>query len=148
MLTVKLICCGKLKESFYKEACAEYEKRLSAFCKLEVCRLPEEGGLEKEALRIFEAIPQGAYTIAMCVEGKTISSEELAARFAQVQNNGFSKIVFIIGSSEGLDDSVKKRADFRLSMSPMTFPHHLAQVMVLEQIYRALGINAGNKYHK
>lgn len=148
MLTVKLICCGKLKESFYKEACAEYEKRLSAFCKLEVCRLPEEGGLDKEAIRINEAIPQGAYTVAMCIEGKTVSSEELAARFTQIQNSGVSKICFLIGSSEGLADSVKKRADFRLSMSPMTFPHHLAQVMVLEQIYRALSINAGNKYHK
>ena len=148
MLTVKLICCGKLKESFYKEACAEYEKRLFAFCKLEVCRLPEEGGLDKEAVRIKEVIPQGAYTFAMCVEGKTVSSEELAARFKQIQNSGISKICFIIGSSEGLADSVKRQADFRLSMSPMTFPHHLAQVMVLEQIYRALGINAGNKYHK
>ena len=148
MLTVKLICCGKLKESFYKEACSEYEKRLFAFCKLEVCRLPEEGGLDKEAVRIKEVIPQGAYTFAMCVEGKTVSSEELAARFKQIQNSGISKICFIIGSSEGLADSVKRQADFRLSMSPMTFPHHLAQVMVLEQIYRALGINAGNKYHK
>ena len=148
MLYIKLICCGKLKESFYKEACAEYEKRLQAFCRLETCRLPEEGGLEKEAVRIAEAIPQGAYTVAMCIEGKTVSSEALADRFRQLQNSGVSKICFIIGSSEGMHDSVKAKADMRLSMSPMTFPHHLAQVMLLEQIYRALGLNAGNKYHK
>ena len=148
MLYIKLICCGKLKESFYKDACAEYEKRLQAFCRLETCRLPEEGGLEKEAVRIMEAIPQGAYTIAMCIEGKTISSQDLAERFKQLQNSGVSKICFIIGSSEGMHDSVKQKADMRLSMSPMTFPHHLAQVMLLEQIYRALGLNAGNKYHK
>ena len=148
MLYIKLICCGKLKESFYKDACAEYEKRLQAFCRLETCRLPEEGGLEKEAARIIEAIPQGAYTIAMCIEGRTISSEALADRFRQLQNSGVSKICFIIGSSEGMHDIVKQKADMRLSMSPMTFPHHLAQVMLLEQIYRALGLNAGNKYHK
>ena len=148
MLYIKLICCGKLKESFYKDACAEYEKRLQAFCRLETCRLPEEGGLEKEAVRIMEAIPQGAYTVAMCIEGKTVSSEALADRFKQLQNSGVSKICFIIGSSEGMHDSVKAKADLRLSMSPMTFPHHLAQVMLLEQIYRALGINGGNKYHK
>ena len=148
MLYIKLICCGKLKESFYKDACAEYEKRLQAFCRLETCRLPEEGGLEKEAARIMEAIPQGAYTVAMCIEGKTISSEALADKLQQLQNSGVSKICFIIGSSEGMHDSVKAKADMRLSMSPMTFPHHLAQVMLLEQIYRALGTNGGNKYHK
>jgi len=148
VLFVKLICCGKLKESFYKEACAEYEKRLSAFCRLEVCRLPEEGGLEKEAARITEAIPQGAYTVAMCIEGKKMSSEALAQKLQEVQNGGVSKICFVIGSSEGMHQSVKNAADLRLSMSDMTFPHHLAQVMLLEQIYRALGINAGNKYHK
>ena len=148
MLYIKLICCGKLKEAFYKDACAEYEKRLQAFCRLETCRLPEEGGLEKEAARIMEAIPQGAYTVAMCIEGKTISSEALADKLQQLQNSGVSKICFIIGSSEGMHDSVKAKADMRLSMSPMTFPHHLAQVMLLEQIYRALGLNAGNKYHK
>ncbi|MBQ2866726.1 MAG: 23S rRNA (pseudouridine(1915)-N(3))-methyltransferase RlmH [Clostridia bacterium] len=148
MLYIKLICCGKLKESFYKEACAEYEKRLQAFCRLETCRLPEEGGLEKEAVRIMEAIPQGAYTVAMCIEGRTVSSEALADKLRQLQNSGVSKICFIIGSSEGMHQSVKDKADLRLSMSPMTFPHHLARVMLLEQIYRALGLNAGNKYHK
>jgi len=148
VLYIKLICCGKLKESFYKEACAEYEKRLQAFCRLETCRLPEEGGLEKEAVRIMEAIPQGAYTVAMCIEGRTVSSEALADKLRQLQNSGVSKICFIIGSSEGMHQSVKDKADLRLSMSPMTFPHHLAQVMLLEQIYRALGLNAGNKYHK
>jgi rRNA large subunit m3Psi methyltransferase RlmH len=113
VLFVKLICCGKLKESFYKEACAEYEKRLSAFCRLEVCRLPEEGGLEKEAIRILEAIPQGAYTVAMCIEGKKLNSEALAQKLQEVQNGGVSKICFIIGSSEGMHQSVKNAADLR-----------------------------------
>ena len=105
-------------------------------------------GLEREGDKILSAIPKQAYVIAMCIEGTMLSSEELARRFERAQVSGVSHIVFIIGSSEGLADKVKQRADFRLSMSKMTFPHHLARVMVLEQIYRALSINAGSKYHK
>ena len=147
MLGVKLICCGKLKESFYKDACAEYEKRLQALCRLTVVRVPESD-LKKEAEAIIGNVPQGAYLIAMCIEGKQISSEDAAKKLTELQNRGVSQICIVIGSSEGLHESVKARADARLSMSPMTFPHHLAQVMTLEQLYRALSINAGSKYHK
>lgn len=152
MLNVKLICVGKLKEKFYLEACREYEKRLSGLCRMEIVQLDEEpdrpGSLEKEAERIRAAIPQGSYVIAMCIEGRTMSSEGLADKLQSVQNGGCSKVCVIIGSSRGMDDSIKAGANLRLSMSPMTFPHHLARVMVLEQLYRALSILAGSKYHK
>ena len=152
MLSMKLICVGKLKESFWTEACKEYEKRMKTMCRLEVLQLDEEperpDALRREAARIEAAIPAGAYVIAMCIEGKELSSTQLAEKLRAVQNGGSSKICLIIGSSNGMDDSIKQRADFRLSMSPMTFPHHLARVMVLEQVYRGLSILAGSKYHK
>ena len=152
MLSVKLICVGKLKESFWTEACKEYEKRMKTMCRLEIVQLDEEperpDALRREATRIEAAIPAGAYVIAMCIEGKELSSTQLAEKLRTVQNSGNSKICLIIGSSNGMDDSIKQRADFCLSMSPMTFPHHLARVMVLEQIYRGLSILAGSKYHK
>ena len=152
MLSVKLICVGKLKESFWTEACKEYEKRMKTMCRLEVLQLDEEperpDALRRETARIEAAIPAGAYVIAMCIEGKELSSTQLAEKLRAVQNSGNSKICLIIGSSNGMDDSIKQRADFRLSMSPMTFPHHLARVMVLEQVYRSLSILAGSKYHK
>ena len=131
MTGVKLICAGKLKEDFYLKACQEYQKRLSAFCRLEVVEIPEDtrpGGLERE--------------------GDKMSSRELSRKMEKWQSSGISRLCFIIGSSEGLSDKVKERAGLRLSMSPMTFPHHLARVMVLEQIYRAFSIAAGSKYHK
>ena len=152
MLSMKLICVGKLKESFWTEACKEYEKRMKTMCRLEVLQLDEEperpDALRREAARIEAAIPAGAYVIAMCIEGKELSSTQLAEKLRAVQNGGSSKICLIIGSSNGMDDSIKQRADFRLSMSPMTFPHHLARVMLLEQIYRAFKINEGSAYHK
>ena len=151
MLGVRLICVGKLGEKFWADAVKEYTKRLGAYCKLEIIELPEqrlpqtpsEGeiaqALEKEAALIESKLLPGASVIAMCVEGKPMSSEQLA---------GTSKICVPIGGSCGLSERVKKKAALRLSMSPMTFPHHLARVMVLEQIYRALNIAAGGKYHK
>lgn len=151
MIGVKVICVGKLKEDFYQKACAEYAKRLGAFCRLELCELPEDtkpGNLGREAEKIRQAIPQGSYVVALCIEGKELGSEELSRRIAQLKNSGVSRLCFIIGSSEGLDASIKQQADLRLSMSPMTFPHHLARVMLLEQIYRAFSIEAGTKYHK
>ena len=160
MQKVTVLCVGKLKEKFYTEASAEYAKRLSRFCKLEILELPEErlpedpspaqieAALAKEAENIRAKLPASALIIAMCVEGKTRSSEELARLMADSANQGASHVVFLIGGSFGLHPSVKALAAVRLSMSPMTFPHHLARVMLLEQIYRAYQINAGSKYHK
>ena len=147
-MQVKLICCGRLKEKFYIDACAEYAKRLGRYCAYELCELPESGNLEKEGEAILAKIPAGSYVIALCVEGSLRSSEELAALVKNCALQGKSRLCLIIGSSFGLSETVKRRADLRLSMSPMTFPHHLARVMLLEQIYRAYQINAGSKYHK
>ena len=152
MLSIRLICVGKLKEKFYLEACREYEKRLGTLCRLEILQLDEEpdrpGALAKEAEKIRAAIPPGGYVTAMCIEGEAMSSEGLADRLRRLQNSGVSRLCILIGSSRGLDEGLKGEADLRLSMSPMTFPHHLARVMVLEQVYRGLSILAGSKYHK
>ena len=160
MQKVTILCGGKLKEKFYADAAAEYAKRLSRFCKLDIVelaeeRLPEEpspaqieAALGKEADAIRGKLPASAFIIAMCVEGKARSSEELARLMADSASRGDSPLVFLIGGSFGLHPSVKALAAVKLSMSPMTFPHHLARVMLLEQIYRAYQINAGSKYHK
>ncbi len=160
MLAVRLICVGKLGEKFWADAVKEYEKRLSAYCRLEIIELPEQrlpqqpsageiaAALQKEAALIQDKIPAGAAVIALCVEGKPMSSEQLAAYFGRLTVTGTSKVCLLIGGSCGLAESVKARAQLRLSMSPMTFPHHLARVMVLEQLYRAQNIAAGGKYHK
>ncbi len=160
MLSVRLICVGKLKEKFYREACAEYEKRLKGYCKLEIIELTEQrlpdkpsqgeidAALAKEAEAIRGKIPNGAMVTAMCIEGKELSSEAFAKTLTDRMNSGVSCMCVLIGGSCGLDEALKKSASLRLSMSPMTFPHHLARVMVLEQIYRALNIAAGGKYHK
>ena len=160
MQKVSIICVGKMKEKFYIDAAAEYAKRLSRFCKLEIIELPEDrlpedpsqaqidAALAKEADAIRAKLPSSAAIIAMCVEGKTRSSEELARLMAESANQGGSHLVFLIGGSFGLHPTIKALASVKLSMSPMTFPHHLARVMLLEQIYRGYQINAGSKYHK
>ena len=160
MQTIQLICVGKLKEKFYADAAAEYAKRLGAYCKLTLWELPEErlpdkpspaqidAALDREGDRILAKLPTGAVVIALCVEGTALSSEELAARMEKWAVQGNSQLAFLIGGSCGLHPKVKERAALRLSMSPMTFPHHLARVMVLEQIYRAFKINEGSNYHK
>jgi len=160
MQKVSVICVGKLKEKFYADAVAEYTKRLSRFCKLEILELQEErlpenpsqaqidAALAKEADTIRAKLPASAHIIALCVEGKPHSSEALAQLMATSANQGESHLVFLIGSSFGLHPSVKSLAAVKLSMSPMTFPHHLARVMLLEQIYRGYQINAGSRYHK
>lgn len=160
MLGLRLICVGKMKESFYIAAFEEYVRRLTAFCRLDTVVLPESklpaepsdreisAALEKESSEVLAAIPGGAYVIAMCVEGRQMSSARLAELFDRCAVEGRSRICFVIGGSFGLHDSVKVRADLKLSMSEMTFPHHLARVMLAEQIYRAFSINAGSKYHK
>ena len=160
MLTVNIICVGKLKEPFYLAAVEEYAKRLSRSCKLNLTELPEErlpekpsqaqidAALLKEAELIRAKLPKGGIVVAMCIEGKALSSEALARKFTEWTVGGASQLTFLIGSSFGMHPSVKAAADFRLSMSPMTFPHHLARVMLLEQIYRAFQINEGSRYHK
>lgn len=161
MLNVNLIVVGKLKEGYLREACAEYVKRLNAFCKIKITELPEsrlpDSPSEKEigtALagegKAIAAILAGkdCCNIAMCIEGKQLSSEKLAERIGKISVEGKSTLNIVIGSSHGISEDVKKLSDFRLSMSEMTFPHQLARVMVLEQVYRAFQILNGGKYHK
>lgn len=160
MQKVTVLCVGKLKEKFYADAAAEYAKRLSRYCKLDIVELPEErlpdspspaqidAALAREAEAIRAKLPPSASLIALCVEGRMRSSEELAHLMAAWANRGEKQLVFLIGGSFGLHPSIKSQAWAQLSMSPMTFPHHLARVMLLEQIYRAYQINAGTKYHK
>lgn len=160
MLGVKLICVGKLREKYYAEAMAEYAKRLGAYCRLELAELPEQrlpenpsaaqiaAALEKEAEAVLRQIPEDAYAVALCVEGEPLPSEAMAELIARREGSGKPKLCFIVGGSYGLAGRVKARADLRLSMSKMTFPHHLARVMLAEQIYRGFKIREGSKYHK
>ena len=160
MLSVRLICVGKMRERFYIDAFAEYAKRLRAYCKLDCVELTEQrlseqpsqkeihAALETESADIMKNIPPDAYVVAMCVEGRQMKSEGMAKLIAERENSGKPKLCFIVGGSFGLDERVKERADFRLSMSEMTFPHHLARVMLAEQIYRGFRINEGSRYHK
>ena len=163
-MNIDVICIGKLKESYWTGAAAEYAKRLGRFCKLNVWELPEsrladnaspaqeEAVKEAEGKAILAKIEglgrQQAYVFALDPRGKQISSEDLADRLSQIVLNGKSRVAFVIGGSLGLSDDVRKSADCLLSFSAMTFPHQLFRVMLLEQIYRACKINAGEKYHK
>ena len=160
MIGITVICVGKLKEKYLRDACAEYSKRLGAYCKLNIIeltphRLPDNpseneiaAALEAEGREILTKIPNGAMVYAMCIEGGQMPSEQLAKRISECSVQGCSNVVFIIGGSFGLDVEIKRKADFKLSMSEMTFPHQLARVMLLEQIYRAFQISSGGKYHK
>ena len=160
MFEITLITVGKLKEKFYISAAEEYAKRLKGYCSFQILELPEsrlsedpslaeiEAGLEKEAALILAKVPKNAWLCILTPEGKLLSSEQLADKMAQIKLSGKSSACFLIGSSFGIAKRVKEQADFKLSMSPMTFPHHLARVMVLEQLYRAEAIQAGSKYHK
>lgn len=160
MFDVTLITMGKLKEKFYISAAEEYKKRLAGYCRFTLLELPEvrlpedpspaeiAAGLEKEADSIFQKLPKGAWFCIFTPEGKTLSSEAFAEKLGEIKLSGKSSACFLIGSSFGIAPRVKARADFKLSMGPMTFPHHLARVMVLEQLYRAEAIQAGSKYHK
>ena len=160
MFEITLIAMGKLKEKFYLSAAAEYEKRMKGYCQFRILELPEvrlpedpspaeiTAALEKEADSILQKIPKGACFCVLTPEGTMLSSEKLAEKLRQVKLSGKSSCCFLIGSSFGMTPRLKELADFKLSMSPMTFPHHLARVMVLEQLYRAEAIQAGSKYHK
>lgn len=160
MFEITLITMGKLKEKFYISAAQEYAKRLSGYCRFTLLELPEYRlpenpsqaeitmGLEKEADDILARIPRGAWFCVFTPEGKELNSEAFADKIASVKLSGKSSACFLIGSSFGMAPRVKDKADFRLSMGPMTFPHHLARIMVLEQLYRAEAIQAGSRYHK
>lgn len=160
MLSISVLCVGKLKESYWRDACAEYMKRLGAFCRAQVIEIAEERivdnpsaaqiatTVEAEGERLLSHISADSHVIALCIEGKELDSAQLSQYIQKVTVNGTSKIVLVIGGSWGLSDRVKARADLKLSMSPMTFPHQLARVMVLEQLYRSFQIASGGKYHK
>lgn len=160
MFDITLITMGKLKEKFYLSAAQEYAKRLKGYCNFHLVELPEHrlpedpspaeiaAGLDKEADAIFQKLSKGSWFCIFTPEGKTLSSEGFADKLQEVKLSGKSSVCFLIGSSFGISPRVKEKADFKLSMGPMTFPHHLARIMVLEQIYRAEAIQAGSKYHK
>ncbi len=160
MLQINILYVGNIKDKFYAEAVKEYEKRLSAFCKIKNIELKEEKPpenpsdaeialvIKKEGDRLLEALPKKGYKIALCVEGTQISSEELAKKISAVTISGDSEITFIIGGAFGMDERVKKATDYRLSISKMTFTHRMMRVILAEQIYRALNILSGGNYHK
>ncbi len=160
MLNIKIICIGKLKEAFFADAAAEYIKRLGGYCRLEIDELPEirlpavpseaekDGALLREAERIIPRVPKDAVVIAMCVEGKEIDSLQFSEFMSACANRGKNKLCFIIGGSFGLHETIKQQATLRMSMSKLTFPHHLARIMLLEQLYRGFKIEEGSKYHK
>ena len=160
MYAVTLLCVGKMKEKHYVSAFEEYRKRLGAFCRFTLAEIPEQrlsdrpsekeidAALLKEGEELLRRIPKGSAVITLCVEGKGMTSPALAEYLNRLTVSGVSHICFIVGGSFGLHDSVKQRSELRLSMSAMTFPHHLARVMLMEQIYRAFTIQNGSQYHK
>lgn len=160
MIKINIICLGRLKEKYLRDAAAEYEKRLSAFAKVQIIEMePErlsdnpsdseiEAALKTEADKILKKIEQGSYTAAMCIEGRQMTSEEFSELITEKMNSGTGVFNFIIGSSCGLHELVKKAADLKFSFSKMTFPHQLFRIMLEEQLYRAFKIRDGGKYHK
>ena len=159
-MKIRIICVGKIKENFYREAIAEYAKRLSKFTSFSIVEVPDEKTdekasqkendlvLSKEGKRILEQIGNDDYVISLCIEGKPLSSVDFSKKISDVLLNGYSNIDFLIGGSLGLSDEVKKRSDFKLSFSEMTFPHQLMRVVLSEQIYRAFKIINNEPYHK
>ncbi|OUQ21328.1 23S rRNA (pseudouridine(1915)-N(3))-methyltransferase RlmH [Lachnoclostridium sp. An14] len=159
-MRVTVVAVGRLKEKFYEQAVAEYAKRLGRYCKLEVIQVADEKTpdgasetverqiKEKEGKRILAQIKDGAYVIALAIQGEMVSSEELADKMGKLGLNGVSHLVFVIGGSLGLSEEVLRRADYKLSFSRMTFPHQLMRVVLLEQVYRGFCILGGTPYHK
>lgn len=161
MQNIDLICVGKLNASYFAEGVAEYQKRLGGFCRFRILELPEaplpdknvnqaqiDKALEKEGKAILAAVRKGACLVALCVEGKPISSEELAAMIARCAGSGAGDMAFVVGSSHGLSPAVKAAAHAKVSLGRITLPHQLARLVLVEQLYRACTINAGMKYHK
>ncbi|MBR5742098.1 MAG: 23S rRNA (pseudouridine(1915)-N(3))-methyltransferase RlmH [Firmicutes bacterium] len=160
MTEVRIVCVGKLKEAFWRDACAEYAKRLSRFCDLAVDEVKEElfpknasakdeeTVRSEEGKRLLERIPEGSYAILLDIGGKALSSESFAEKMEELAGEGKSRLAFVIGGSLGVSEDVRRRADFRLSFSKMTFPHQLMRVVLLEQIYRTYKIRNHETYHK
>ena len=159
MYTINIVCVGKLKEKYLTDACNEYIKRLGAYCRVNVIELSEERlknesqasideVIKAEGRNIISKLPQSDYIIAMCIEGTQLASEQLAEKICNIADMGKSRISFIIGGSYGLLDEVKAMADFKLSLSRMTFTHQISRMLILEQIYRVFQINENGKYHK
>lgn len=160
MQSVTIVCVGKCKERYWREACEEYAKRLGAFCRFSIVEVEEErcpdhpseaqiaAVLQREGERIQKAMPPHAYAMALCIEGQPCTSEQLSARLSNLAVEGESQVAFVVGGSFGLSPQVKSICRERMSMSRMTFPHQLARVMLCEQIYRAYQISSGGKYHK
>lgn len=150
---IRIICVGKIKESFFRDAIDEYKKRLSKYTELEIIEVPDEGlsdiktSLKKESEKILKQVNSKDYIITMEIEGKELTSPELAIKIDNIYNTN-SNITFIIGGSYGLSDEVKNISNFRLSFSKLTFPHQLFRIVLLEQIYRAFKINNNESYHK
>ena len=159
-MKITILCVGKVKEKFYRDAIDEFAKRLSRYCKLEIVEVSDEKTeeqaseneirlvKEKEGERLLKNIKEDAYVITLCIDGKQLDSEELSEKIEKLGIQGTSHIYFVIGGSLGLSDAVIKRADFKLSFSKMTFPHRLMKVILMEQIYRAYTITEGKTYHK
>ena len=159
-MKITILCVGKVKEKFYRDGISEFTKRLSRYCKLDIIEVADEKTTEdaseteirlikeKEGERILKNIKEDAYVICLCINGKQLSSEALSEKIEKLGVQGTSHICFVIGGSLGLADEVVKRADFKLSFSPMTFPHQLMRVILLEQIYRAYRIMNHEPYHK
>ena len=160
MINITVIALGRLKEKYMREFCEEYQKRLSAYCRLNIIELTPKAlsdnpsqteiqqALEAEAQQIKAKIPANSYIFSMCIEGKQMPSEAFSQKISKLAVDGKSNLVFIIGSSFGLSEQIKKMSDECFSMSEMTFPHQMARVMLLEQLYRAFQISSGGKYHK
>lgn len=159
-MKITILCVGKIKEKFYRDAIAEYEKRLSRYCKFEVIEVADEKTpdhasenmelliKEKEAERMEKYLKEGAYVIALAIEGKQLDSVELSEKIESLGTSGTSHIIFVIGGSLGLSERILKRADYKLSFSKMTFPHQLMRVILSEQIYRSYRIMNHEPYHK
>ena len=159
-MRINIVCVGKIKEKYLKLGIDEFKKRLSKYCKLEIIELEDEKApenlsdkemlmiKEKEGKKILSKIKDNSYVIALAIDGKNLSTEELAETINKLGVRGVSNITFVIGGSLGLSDVVLSRADYKLSFSKMTFPHQLMRLILLEQVYRAYRINNGEPYHK
>ena len=159
-MRINIVCVGKIKEKYLKLGIDEFKKRLSKYCKLEIIELEDEKApenlsdkemliiKEKEGKKILSKIKDNSYVIALAIDGKNLSSEELAQTINKLGVRGVSNITFVIGGSLGISDEVLSRADYKLSFSKMTFPHQLMRLILLEQVYRAYRINNGEPYHK